>query len=158
MSGLILLVFAVNFIGWSWLHEDILADPVGSTAIKYYCAQTLLVVSLIAFGVIGYSKAIVIEWASGSLVLSRGKEEPVRVGTDEIEHFEIVSADDYHRYQARYAGVIPFINAVPKTILLIRTSKSILALGLCEADSSDLFTRLDGSPARNAPNERLRVA
>lgn len=157
-SGLVLFVFAVNFVGWSWLREDILADPVGATAIKYYCVQIFLVVGLLALSAIGYSKAIVIGWGPRFRGRRSVNEAPIRIETSEIERIESVSADYYHRYYSRYAGVLPYINAVPQSILLIQTPVSILALGLSEPDNSDLYAHLDRFLVENTLDTRLRVA
>jgi hypothetical protein len=121
------------FASWSLFGSRITADPDGRIAVLFWTAQVLVAAVGVLFGGIGFRKRIRVRVDDNGIRIERGSER-VDLPFDSVEEIEVMDGVSYHRRIRRLAVTRPYVNRPVPRILLIRSNRSIVALGLPETD------------------------
>lgn len=131
LAALGLLPVAVHYLG------DFVPLP-----IDQWPLQAGILLLIVLTGVAGWQPRTDVEVRDGSLSARRGKEmwsSPL----DEIESAETISALRYHRHYRRYSVTRAFIGRMEQHLVLLRTRRGPVVLGLGERDRAAFLHYLE---------------
>jgi hypothetical protein len=148
VAAALVLVGGVLLGQWGWMLGR--AHPVA-----YGVAAGLgwAVIGAACFG--GWRPRLHVRVGGGALHIARGAEALV-VPLGEVERAERIAAAEYHRHWARYAATRAFVNRLGDEVLLLRTARGPVVLGLGPSELSRLEARL--APAEPRPLPRAEAA
>lgn len=135
----LVLVVAMLAGQWSWVLWGL--GPDGSPNLAYFVAQ--IVGGLIVGGgcLLGWRRPVHVRLEDEGLAIRRGAETLV-VALGEVTAAERITADAYHLHWSRYAVTQIFVNRVEDALLLLRTTRGPVVLGLPTSDMEHLEAHL----------------
>ncbi len=105
----------------------------------------------------GWRPRLHVRARAGRLEIRRGAEELV-LPYGQIEAAERVSAEAYHRHWRRYAATRSFVNRLGDEVLLLRTARGPVVLGLARPDLLRLEAHLGARIGLRTADRFVRAA
>lgn len=141
---------------WSWI---LLGDAAPGNALSLWVfAAHVVGGALLGWTCLwGWKPPVVVEAGPEEIVVSQG-EETLKLGYEDIETTERVTADAYHRHWRRYAATRAFVNRLPGESLLLRTASGPVVLGLSSEDLADLEAYVTAALGMETVEPMVRAA
>jgi hypothetical protein len=131
MTGLALALLMGHYLGWALLKSTLAASPSGQTL--FWASQLASGLAWAGLGLVGIRPAVTVTCTATGLDLEQGGRTR-HVAYDALEAVETVAATAYHRHYRRYAATAVFVGALPDEMLLLRTDRGPVVVGLADPD------------------------
>ena len=141
-SGLLLLLAGGQALAWMLLQDVLEAAPRGPEATAFWLAQLGAALGYVLFGLVGFQPPIAVTCTPRRLTLRQG-DRTLAIPYHAITSAEPVSVLRFHRHWRRYAATHVFVNRIPDTLLLLRTTSGPVVLGLSAGDQAALVEHLE---------------
>lgn len=143
VAAALVVVAAALLSQWGWMIPE--ADPL---LVGVATGAGWALVGAACFA--GWRPRLHVRIGGGALHVRRGRETLV-LPLGEIEAAERVSAAQFHRHWRRYAATRVFVNRLPAELLLLRTSRGPVVLGLPAAELARLEIQVAPLTEPSAP-------
>jgi len=130
-TGLALVLLMTHYLGWALLQPVLTSPPSGQTL--FWAGQLVSVLAWAGLGLVGVRPAVTVTCTSAGLELEQGRRSR-EISYDALEAVETVTATTYHRHYRRYAATAVFVGALQDELLLLRTDRGPVAVGLADPD------------------------
>lgn len=142
LAGLLLLLAGGQTLAWTFLQDTLKAAPRSPEATAFWLAQFGMALGYVLFGLLGFQPPITITCTPSKLTLRQGARTLV-LPYHAITSAVLVSALHFHRHWRRYAATHVFVNRIPDSLLLLRTTSGPVVLGLSAEDQAALLEHLE---------------
>lgn len=142
VSMLALGFLLTQYLAWALLKSAILAEPGGTVAIAFWLFQIVGLGLCVGGCVVGFAPAITVTCSPMELHLQQGSKT-LALSLEDILSAETISGLQFHRHYARYAATQAFVNQVHDEVLLIKTARWPVVLGLAPEDQKALQQHLN---------------
>lgn len=156
-SLLLLTLLLAQYLAWALLNTTMQADPAGPVTLLFWGLQGIGVVLFVLLGILGFKPAVAVTIEPKCLYLRQG-ERTCLVPYEGMEAVEPLSALLFHRHYARYAATQAFISQMPATLLLIKTARGPVVVGLRPEDQLALLHHLQAELTPTFDLSTARVA
>ncbi len=145
----ILLLGIGSQIAWAFLREAALAQPAGTTAMRFWTIELSGMIAILAFFIAGFRRAFAMEVCRDGVCLTTGSRR-LKLPSTYIRSVSVISADVFHRHYDRYAQTQRFVNRLHRKLLLMETPEGPVVVGLRPDDLNAVVRKL-----RELPNSHL---
>ena len=152
LTGLALLWLLVQYAVWAFLQPAPSA-PAGPAALRFWAVQGGALLFLVLTCVVGVAPAAVVTCAPGGRLRLRQGRRRLALDNAEIKAIKKITPLRYHRHERRYAATQAFVGRLRHDLLLLRTARGPVVLGLAPQDQAALQRHLDGACV-SAPEEQ----
>ncbi|MFO8099053.1 MAG: hypothetical protein R6T83_05440 [Salinibacter sp.] len=143
LTGLALLLLMAHYLGWALLQSYLAEKP--SRQVLFWVSQLATAGAWGGVGLLGFRPAVTATCTASTLRLEQGRRTRT-IPYDAIEEASVIPATRYHRHYRRYAGTSVFIGRLADVVLLLRTERGPVVVGLPTAEAHDeLKARLETS-------------
>jgi hypothetical protein len=140
LTGLALALLMTHYLGWALLQPVLAGAP--DAQLLFWGGQLASVVVWAAVGLVGVRPGVTVRCPQGGLELEQGGRRRT-VPYDALEEVETVSATTYHRHYRRYAATAVFVGPVREELLLLRTERGPVVVGLAAEDQAALRAHVE---------------
>lgn len=148
LTGLALALLMTHYLGWALLQPVLAEHP--DWQVLFWAGQVVSFVALGGAGLIGFRPAVHVTATEDGISLRQGRQS-CTVAPGAVHEAEVISAETYHRHYRRYAATRPFVSAVPDAVLLLRTERGPVVVGLPKSDAYSRLIEGVSSPAEEPP-------
>lgn len=143
LTGLALILLMAHYLGWALLQSYLAADA--SRQLLFWGGQLASVAVWSAVGLIGFRPGVTVTCTTRALQLEQDGHTRT-VPYDSIEEASVISATRYHRHDRRYAATTVFVARLTDRVLLLRTERGAVAVGLTPAEAhAELKAHIESS-------------
>jgi hypothetical protein len=134
LTGLALALLMCHYLGWALLQPVLTENP--DWQMLFWVGQLASAGVWAALGLVGVRPAVTVACTSSALELAQGPRRRT-VPYDALEAVDTISATTYHRHYRRYAATAVFAGALREEVLLLRTERGPVVVGLADAEAQD---------------------
>jgi len=134
VTGLALALLMSHYLGWALLQPVLTTSPSGETL--FWAGQLVSVLAWAGLGLVGVRPAVTVTCTSAGLALKQGRRSR-QIPYDALETVEVTTATTYHRHYRRYAATAVFVGALRDEVLLLRTDRGPVVVGLADPDDQE---------------------
>lgn len=134
LTALALLLLMVHYLGWALLHSYFAEQP--SRQALFWVGQLAMAGVWGGVGLLGFRPAVTATCTAKALRLEQGHRTRT-IPYDAIEEASVIPAPRYHQHYRRYAVTSIFIGRLSDVVLLLRTERGPVVVGLPTAEAHD---------------------
>jgi len=131
LTGLALALLMIHYLGWALLKSTLAASPSGQ--LLFWAGQLTSGLAWAGLGLVGVRPAVTVTCTATGLEIEQGSRRR-QMAYDALEEVSSVAATTYHRHYRRYAATTVFVGALQDEVLLLRTDRGPVVVGLADAD------------------------
>ena len=131
VTGLAVLLLLAHYLGWALLQPALAGSPSGQTL--FWVGQLASALVWAGLGLVGVRPAVSVHCTSAGLELEQGGRHR-QVPYDALDAVKTVAATTYHRHYRRYAATAVFVGRLQDEVLLLRTERGPVVVGLADPD------------------------
>ncbi|MFB6249788.1 MAG: hypothetical protein ABEL97_14595 [Salinibacter sp.] len=149
LTGLALALLMAHYLGWALLKPVLTENP--DWQLLFWLGQLASAGLWAGLGLVGLRPAVTVACTPSGLEIEQGGRCRT-VSYDALEAAEAISATTYHRHYRRYAATAVFVGALRDEVLLLRTERGPVVLGLADAEAqAALRSRIEPTEADASP-------
>ena len=143
LTGLALILLMAHYLGWALLQSYLAEQP--TRQLLFWTGQLASGVVWAGVGLVGFRPNVTASCTSTALRLEQNGRTRT-VPYDSIEEARVISAMRYHRHYRRYAATSVFVGRLADDVLLLRTERGPVIVGLVPAEAhEELQTQIESS-------------
>lgn len=134
LTGLALVLLMTHYLGWALLQSYLAEQP--ARQLLFWAGQLASAVVWGGIGLVGFRPGVTATCTSNTLRLEQNNRTRT-VPYDSIEETRVISATRYHRHYRRYAATSVFVGRLADDVLLLRTDRGPVIVGLTPAEAHE---------------------
>ncbi len=152
LTGLALVLLMTHYLGWALLQSYLAEQP--TRQLVFWGGQLASGVLWGGIGLVGFRPGVTATCTSNTLTLEQSGRTRT-VPYDSIDETRVISATRYHRHYRRYAATSVFVGRLADDVLLLRTERGPVVVGLTPAEAHEELQRLIESSRTTLRETRL---
>jgi hypothetical protein len=132
LTGLALVLLMSHYLGWALLKPVLTENP--DWQMLFWVGQLASAGVWAGLGLVGFRPAVTVACPPSGLELEQGGRRRT-VSHDALEAVDTISAPTYHRHYRRYAATAVFVGPIRDEMLLLRTERGPVVVGLADAEA-----------------------
>lgn len=152
LTGLALVLLMTHYLGWALLQSYLAEQP--TRQLVFWGGQLASGVLWGGIGLVGFRPGVTATCTSNTLTLEQSGRTRT-VPYDSIDETRVISATRYHRHYRRYAATSVFVGRLADDVLLLRTERGPVVVGLTPAEAHEELQSLIESSRTTLRETRL---
>ena len=132
LTGLALVLLMSHYLGWALLKPVLAENP--DWQLLFWAGQLASAAVWAGIGLVGVRPGVTVACGPSGLELKQGGRQRT-VPYDALEAVDTVSATTYHRHYRRYDATAVFVAATRDELLLFRTGRGPVVVGLADTEA-----------------------